>query len=312
MKQTPCRKKTILLLFLLMLFLIAGGKAWKKHRQQDLWDEAQTEAQTQETQPEETETIEETTKAYEIIPCGFFMYVNVATYGQGQPYYDAEGNMLGELAHGSSIEVLSMEEEMAPFYLNDDYEVAYIASDCLQEEDPGRQIRPITAPSLLVEEAGNVWIHIVKSERLLELCSEEDQVIASYSIGLGGWPYDTKIMKGDSRTPEGTYYICLRNSNSRFYRGLGISYPNKEDAARGYADGIITKKEKDAIDAAIDAGQKPSWSTNLGGEIEIHGEREDGTGSAWDWTAGCISVENEVMDILWEYCPNGTVVIIDP
>ena len=51
----------------------------------------------------------------------------------------------------------------------------------------------------------------------------------------------------------------------------------------------------------------PPWNTSLGGEIMIHGH-----GSETDWTLGCIAVDNEVMDILWQYCHNGTGVIINP
>lgn len=253
----------------------------------------------------------ETGVEYETIPCGFYMYVNVENFGEEQPFYDEAGNEIGTLEHRTRVEVLSMEEELAPFYIDDDYQVGYIASSCLQEEDPGRQIRPIEAPDLAVDEAGTISIHIIKSERMLELLSD-GEVIAVYSIGLGGWPYDPKDVKGDSRTPEGSYYICLRNADSRFHLALGISYPNKEDADRGYANGVISKKQKNAIDAAIDAGQQPPWNTGLGGEIEIHGASEDGIGSAWDWTAGCVAVEDQVMDILWEYCPMGTAVVIDP
>lgn len=276
--------------------------------------EAASTGQRQES-PEQKQTAaaaetEEPETEPEIIPCGFFMYVNVESFGEQQPYYDADGQEIGTLEHRSCIEVLSMEEALAPFYMNEAYEIGYIDSACLQEEDPGRQIRPIEAPALSVEEAGTVSIHIVKSERLLELLSD-GEVIAAYSIGLGGWPYDPKDVKGDSRTPEGTYYICLRNTASRFHLALGLSYPNKEDAARGYANGVISQKQKRAIEAAIDAGEKPPWNTALGGEIEIHGASEEGIGSAWDWTAGCIAVEDEVIDILWDYCPLGTEVIIE-
>ena len=125
----------------------------------------------------------------------------------------------------------------------------------------------------------------------------DGEVIATYSVGLGGWPWDTKNVKGDSRTPEGSYYVCVRNANSRFHLALGLSY---------------TKKQKQAIDRAIDAGEKPPWNTGLGGEIMIHGASEDGKGAEWDWTAGCIAVEDAVIDILWEYCRLGTEVTIEP
>ena len=46
-------------------------------------------------------------------------------------------------------------------------------------------------------------------------------------------------------------------------------------------------------------------NTPLGGAIEIHGDQGGGT-------SGCIAVTNDVMDILWEYCPLGVPVTVGP
>jgi hypothetical protein len=37
-----------------------------------------------------------------------------------------------------------------------------------------------------------------------------------------------------------------------------------------------------------------------------------GHGGGRDWTAGCVAVDDEVMDILWGGCPIGTPVTILP
>ncbi len=247
----------------------------------------------------------------ETLPVGQLMYVKLEEYGSSLPYFDGAWNELGRLNQGDPLEVLPWEGEMAPVYYNEDCDVAYVEARFLSPEQPGRLVRPAQAPSLPPEEAGTVSIRIYKERRDLELLSD-GEVIATYSVGLGGWPWDTKNVKGDSRTPEGSYYVCVRNANSRFHLALGLSYPNKEDAVRGLENGVITKKQKQAIDRAIDAGEKPPWNTGLGGEIMIHGASEDGKGAEWDWTAGCIAVEDAVIDILWEYCRLGTEVTIEP
>lgn len=256
-----------------------------------------------ETEPQTTET--------ETLAVGIIMYVKLEEYGSSLPYFDAQGNELGQFEQGDEVEVLSVEGDQAVIYYNEDYDIGYTQAKYLAEERPGRLTRPAVQPTLSPEEAGKVSIHIYKERRELELLSN-GEVIAVYSVGLGGWPWDTKIAKGDSRTPEGSYYICVRNANSRFHLSLGLSYPNKEDAQRGYENGVITKKQKNAIDKAIDAGEQPPWNTGLGGEIMIHGASEDGIGAEFDWTAGCIAVDDAVIDILWEYCRLGTEVIIDP
>jgi hypothetical protein len=247
----------------------------------------------------------------ETLLVGRFLYVKLEEYGSSLPYYDAEGSELGRFFQGDLLEVLPWDGEMAPVYYNEDCDVAYVEARFLSEEEPGRLTLPAVRPTLTPEEAGIVSVHIRKEQRELELLSD-GEVIATYSVGLGGWPWDTKIAKGDSRTPEGTYYVCVRKDDSRFHLALGLSYPNKEDASRGLENGVITKRQKRAIDQAIDAGIQPPWDTGLGGAIMIHGCSEEGIGAERDWTAGCIAVDDAVIDILWEYCRLGTEVIIDP
>ena len=88
---------------------------------------------------------------------------------------------------------------------------------------------------------------------------------------------------------------------------LGISYPNTQDAAAALKEGRISQAVYDRIASANEWGERPDWYTPLGGEIMIHGG-----GSDRDWTAGCIAVENEVMDILFRSCPVGTKITILP
>lgn len=169
----------------------------------------------------------------------------------------------------------------------------------------------IEQPSLSPEEATDVSIVVDKTNHLLTLYNG-DSVIAQYSVGLGSRSDEgAKEKEGDKRTPEGEYYICVLNNQSRYYLSLGLSYPNANDAARGLEDGLITQAQYDSIMAALAAGEQPDWYTNLGGQIMIHGQKGDLGGQA-DWTNGCVAVNNAVMDILWQYCKVGTPVTILP
>lgn len=288
----------------------AGANAGEG-QETDSWLEATTEEAITAEQEQEIETTEAVETEPYRIPIGMLYYVKLTEYGEELPYYDEEGNEIGRLNHREQIEVLPWEGEEAVFYYNEDYDTATIAVQYLSEEDPGRLVRPFVQPKLSAEDAGKISIRVWKERRELELLSDEE-VIATYTVGLGGWPYDHKIAQGDSRTPEGEYYICVKKNSAKFYRSLGISYPNKEDAANAYKFGTISKKQKNAIDAAIDARQQPLWNTAIGGAIMIHGEGEEGWGGEYDWTAGCIAVNNEVIDILWEYCKMGCDVTIYP
>lgn len=155
---------------------------------------------------------------------------------------------------------------------------------------------PLSAPRVVVK----------KSARILELW-DSNNLVGAYHIGLGSSPIGHKQLRGDGCTPEGDYCICTRNCHSRFYLSLGLSYPNAADAKVALEDGRIDRRTYDAIAEAIENGGKPPWDTPLGGEIMIHGH-----GSGRDWTAGCVAVDNEVMDILFDACPVGTPVWILP
>lgn len=134
---------------------------------------------------------------------------------------------------------------------------------------------------------------VYKSERKLVLFSN-GRIIRHYSISLGQNPIGHKQQLGDSRTPEGKYHIDYRNSKSRFFLSLHISYPNENDRARARRNGV-----------------------NPGGDIFIHG-LPNGQGSMSslykniDWTDGCIAVSNRDMREIWRLVKNNTSIIINP
>lgn len=154
--------------------------------------------------------------------------------------------------------------------------------------------------------ATDVSIYISMMEHTLTL-RENGQIIGVYETEVGrGSQTGDKNVEGDQRTPIGDFYVCLRNDKSIAYLALGVSYPNIEDAHRGYDSGLISLEERDAIIQANNEKRQPPWTTALGGYIEIHGDK-NGRG-----TAGCIAVDNSVMDILWEKCPLGVPITIGP
>lgn len=164
------------------------------------------------------------------------------------------------------------------------------------------------APSMPPEEATDISIEIHKSEHSLQLWNGE-KLIAEYAVGLAKNPTGAKEKEGDNKNPEGEYYVCNKNSKSQYHLALGLSYPNMEDAKRGYEDGMISEQERDALLHANETGGQPNWYTALGGEIMIHGQKGEKGGES-DWTRGCFAVDNEVMDFIWDYIKVGTKVTI--
>jgi murein L,D-transpeptidase YafK len=151
----------------------------------------------------------------------------------------------------------------------------------------------------------NPRIVVAKGKRRLQLYSD-DKVVKTYRVALGFNPVEDKIRAGDRRTPEGDFYICMKNTHSQFYLSLELSYPNKKHADRGLREGLITRAEYDQIVSALDQKRVPLQNTRLGGEMFIHGN-----GSQRDWTWGCVALDDKDIRELFDAVAVGTPVTIE-
>ncbi|MCG7852590.1 MAG: L,D-transpeptidase, partial [Methanosarcinaceae archaeon] len=141
----------------------------------------------------------------------------------------------------------------------------------------------------------------------------DGKVIESYAVSLGIDSVSPKRRRGDKSTPEGCYCVTCKKSESRFYKFLGLSYPNKVDAWLGLRKRLISLSEYSSIANAISAGSSPPACTSLGSGIGIHGGgvyRNSGKSMVRDWTEGCIAVNNQDMDVIYSFCDVGDMVII--
>ena len=172
--------------------------------------------------------------------------------------------------------------------------------------DPAAKAAGEARPKIGLPPPGKTAILVTKSARRLALFVDGREVYVA-RVALGQDPGGHKQREGDRRTPEGDYYICTRNDQSRFHLFLGLSYPGLEDAEAGFRDGRITREERDEIAAAIRGRRQPPWKTPLGGEVGIHGK-----GAGRDWTLGCVALDDAGIEVLWKHCPLGTPVRIEP
>lgn len=158
-----------------------------------------------------------------------------------------------------------------------------------------KPLGPLTAPHVLIEKSAH------------RLTVYDGEVAAkTYRCAVGGGQGD-KAREGDRCTPEGVFYICLKNPQSQYVLSLGLSYPNIEDAQRGLGEGLISRDQYRRIVYAIRNGRPPPWDTALGGEIMIHGN-----GAGRDWTLGCVALDDNDIRELYPALPVGTVVKIRP
>lgn len=157
----------------------------------------------------------------------------------------------------------------------------------------------------LPQAAGKIEIIADKSDKKLFVYID-GELQKTYNAKFGEVEGDKEI-EGDMKTPEGEFYICLKNPNSRYRLSLGLSYPDREDAERGLKRGLITQEERDRIVQAIDRKTTPPWKTALGGEIFIHGDAE-----SREFTHGCIAISNRDIEELYKIANIGTRVVIRP
>ncbi|BBB32223.1 conserved hypothetical protein [Thermotomaculum hydrothermale] len=149
----------------------------------------------------------------------------------------------------------------------------------------------LITPSFAITPADMVVVK--KSEHRLYLM-KNGKVIKSYHVVFGKNPKGHKIKEGDSKTPEGLYVLDYKNLNSKFYKSIHISYPNKQDIERAR-----------------------KLHVNPGGDIMIHGQK-----NGWEmfsfimqrfnWTRGCIALSNKDMDEVWKSVKVGTPIKILP
>ena len=148
-----------------------------------------------------------------------------------------------------------------------------------------------TVPAYAIEKADSVMVY--KSQRTLHLM-KDGQVIAAFPVVFGADPVGHKQKMGDEKTPEGRYVLDYKNSNSAFYKSIHISYPNAKDRRQAKRLGV-----------------------NPGGDIMIHGQ-SNGYGWAspiarfFNWTDGCIALNDLDMQQVWESVDSGTKIEIFP
>lgn len=157
-----------------------------------------------------------------------------------------------------------------------------------------------------LSDISNPRLYVYKNNRRLFLV-QDGVLIRDYLVGLGPSPCGDKKFAGDGRTPEGSFYVCVKNPQSQFYKSLGLSYPSPKHAEQALLQGTISPNDFRTIIHAFENKSLPPWSTPLGGAIFIHGG-----GGHKDWTKGCIAVGNSAMDELFRIVSVGTLVEVLP
>lgn len=148
----------------------------------------------------------------------------------------------------------------------------------------GGQLAPGEKADLVVVEKSRHSLSLYRQGRFL----------VSYHVAFGGDPAGPKQQQGDEKTPEGRYQLDYRNAATGYHKAIHVSYPDAQDVARAKRLGVPP-----------------------GGEIMLHGQK-NGYGWAsfltqrFNWTHGCIALDDDDMDAVWNHVDTGTPIEIRP
>ena len=205
--------------------------------------------------------------------------------------------------------------------------ISFIFSGCYTPEETIQLKQLINDKSILQRiknESKPVIIISKQRDELFVFDKTNCKAVYPCSFGFGEiLGSKAKVKMGNRSTPEGDYVIIDKHISKEFRYFLGINYPNIQDAERGLKTGIINRQQYQSL---LNENKKiPNrvnsidlhtfyFSTPLGGAIGIHGEKTIWggitMGSFFDWTNGCIALDDENMEVLYQMVGLGTRVLI--
>ncbi|MGA2026972.1 MAG: L,D-transpeptidase [Syntrophobacteraceae bacterium] len=201
----------------------------------------------------------------------------------------------------------SMQEPGSSFNSSKSTEKKKLPENRTARQQPPGEKEPVRIDYLTaLTDIVNPEIYVYKEKRRLYVI-QSNVMVRDYPIGLGFNPVGDKECEGDGRTPEGDFFICRKDPESRFNKALVLNYPDRKHAERALFAGILSPPELKEILMAAERNAMPPWSAKLGGQLYVH------AGEAYkDWTQGSIALYNSDMEELFKIASTGTPVHIRP
>ncbi|MGZ3789952.1 MAG: L,D-transpeptidase family protein [Bacteriovorax sp.] len=158
-------------------------------------------------------------------------------------------------------------------------------------------------------------VRVFKSERRLELVTQDNQIFKTYKVMLGRNPEGRKTKEGDNKTPEGPYTLDFKNDTSRFHKSIHISYPNAQDILRARQSGVKPGGDIMLHGLPNDLFEIRGWLTSIAPDLDPLYYNEDVVRTNilnYDWTSGCIAVKDDEIDEIYSLLDVPTKIIINP
>jgi murein L,D-transpeptidase YafK len=156
------------------------------------------------------------------------------------------------------------------------------------------------------------WVLVDTKAKTLKVMRGNTSLEVFDNVAFGSSGAGIKAYRGDHKTPLGTFRVGWLNEKSRFNYFIGLDYPNLDYAERAHRYRLIDSSTYYAIRSALEQGRTPPQDTPLGGSIGIHGL---GAGNPqvhaeFNWTDGCVALDNQQIMRLAQWVGVGTRVVI--
>ena len=158
-----------------------------------------------------------------------------------------------------------------------------------------------------------IWVFVDTSSASLKIMDGNSVVLTLEDISVGRSGVTDLHVKGDDKTPRGSFKIVRINRESRFRTFFEINYPTISHAQIAMEQGLIDKKTYTKIKISQQAYGHSPQSTKLGGHLGIHGigSGDPKVHEIFNWTNGCIALTNKQIDQLDQWVHLGTKVVIE-
>jgi murein DD-endopeptidase MepM/ murein hydrolase activator NlpD len=159
---------------------------------------------------------------------------------------------------------------------------------------------------------------LIDQDRYQMRVYRKQKLLGEYQVGFGQG-VGPKRVEGDKKTPVGMYFVIQKHKGkfdgdyAPYYGGywMKINYPNRFDASRGRAGGLLTLQQEEAIARQWEQRAPTLESTRLGGGIGFHGWIKE-----WDnagprhMSFGCVVMHLYDISKLYEEVDEGAMVVI--
>lgn len=171
---------------------------------------------------------------------------------------------------------------------------------------------PLAAAPATHNDPRDTWLLIDAATATLSVMRGDTVIRQFDDVAFGRLGTKPVHYQGDTSTPLGEFRIDGINNRSHYTLFFSLNYPTHRHAKLAMDQGKLSLEQYLAIFNNEMEGRKPPYDTPLGGMIGIHG-----LGAAplamhhkYNWTRGCIALDNQQILALAAYVRVGMRVVI--